>query len=212
MRESSKDAVEHYTGLALEAAASLIPGIGGVVSVAIGETVRRAESERAQRTIAELRAEVHRVLQSGRVPDIESAVTSDAFLAAAHRVLRDMQETSNVAKRRRLARALGRSLEPGWSTSVEDFARMIADFDELTVALLASVAEKGSKYPWMSPTELSTTASTRLDARLGTGRVVGALRSLEGHGLVEWRSESALADGAVDQAKDGSMSAQCDGR
>lgn len=67
--------------------------------VAIGETVRHAESERTARALAELWAEVHHVLEFGQVSDIESAVTSDAFLAAAARVLRDCKRRATPRRK-----------------------------------------------------------------------------------------------------------------
>ncbi|WJY00836.1 hypothetical protein [Curtobacterium sp. 458] len=106
MRDETKDRVEDSAAATLEALVSLVPGIGGVLSVFTNRVLGSSFERRTVRILTELRDDLSRLEQSGLAHFDERLAEDDSFQASVHRTIRQLLEAASDDKRTLLRHAL----------------------------------------------------------------------------------------------------------
>lgn len=106
MHDETKDRVEDSAAATLEALVSLVPGIGGVLSVFTNRMLGSSFERRTVRILAELRNDLTRLERSGLVSFDKRLADDDSFQASIHRTIRQLLEAASDDKRTLLRHAL----------------------------------------------------------------------------------------------------------
>lgn len=106
MRDETKDRVEDSAAATLEALVSLVPGIGGVLSVFTNRMLGSSFERRTVRILTELRDDLTRLERSGLAHFDERLAEDDSFQASVHRAIRQLLEATSDDKRTLLRHAL----------------------------------------------------------------------------------------------------------
>ncbi|MGU3411280.1 hypothetical protein ACLBWP_14305 [Microbacterium sp. M1A1_1b] len=101
-----KDSLEDAGSALAQVAAGFVPGVGPLLAAAVPLIAGSAQMRRVERDLLALRADVEDAVRSGRIPDVEAALTSETFLAGVQFTVQHMLETASAERRQRLRNAL----------------------------------------------------------------------------------------------------------
>jgi len=106
VEERTKDKIEDGGAAVVEAAASMVPIIGGAAAVLVNRAFGSAVQRRNERLFEELTDRVEDLVARLDASEADQVLGSEEFQAAVHRVFRASQETASSEKRRLLQNAL----------------------------------------------------------------------------------------------------------
>lgn len=101
-----KDSLEDAGSALAQVAAGFVPGVGPFLAAAVPLVAGSAQMRRVERDLLALRADVEDAVRSGRISNVEAALTSETFLAGVQFTVQRMLETASEERRQRLRNAL----------------------------------------------------------------------------------------------------------
>lgn len=97
-----KDSLEDASSALAQVAAGFVPGVGPLLAAAVPLVAGSAQLRRVERDLLALRADVEDAVRSGRISDMEAALTSETFLAGVQFTIQHMLESASEERRQRL--------------------------------------------------------------------------------------------------------------
>ena len=194
MKERHKDLVEDTSVAAIEAAASMIPIVGGPAAVIVNRSFGSAVQRRNERIFDELAADVELLMRRLDVVEPAAVSASEEFQAAVHRAFRAAQETPSDEKRKLLRNALLNGYVSAEGIPQRDaFMSIMARYEPEHVLVLKSLRTLMIGRSEMLEHAASRVADELQDA-LTYESVRVRLRELVDDGLVSESTESRIEE------------------
>lgn len=192
--DHAKDRAEDTAVAVLEAAASMIPFVGGPASVLVNRSFGSAVQRRNDRIFAKIESDVQELLHRMNLADSDAVLNSEEFMAAVHRVFRASQETTSDEKREALRNALLNGyVGPGFRGQRDEFLTLVTRYEPGHVVVLGAIQSlMADRTHLLDHTE--QVVRTYLDSGGKNVPVGGYLHDLVRDGLASEASESEVKE------------------
>jgi hypothetical protein len=195
-----KDSLEDAGSALAQVAASFVPGVGPFLAAAVPLVAGSAQMRRVERDLLALRADVEDAVRSGRISDVEAALTSETFLAGVQFTVQHMLETASGERRQRLRNALVAGAA-GEIRDPEATLRLIDRLEEHHVRVLRGLRRLGvsaeGQFLSVDAGRLRNALTQSPGRAMSESQVRNTCSELAGFGLVQAFQHLELDDATI---------------